>query len=106
MDFSFTSEQDQLRDTVAKLIAQKYDFDTRRKVAKSEAGWRPEMWSQFAELGLLGRAGGDRAVLLDSELAGAEHQLLAGGDLDAVAVGGEWGMDSRWRKRDVHIEPQ
>lgn len=54
MDFSFTSEQDQLRDTVAKLIAQKYDFDTRRKVAKSEAGWRPEMWSQFAELGLLG----------------------------------------------------
>jgi len=54
MDFNFTSEQDQLRDTVAKLVAQKYDFDTRRKVAKSEAGWRPEMWSQFAELGLLG----------------------------------------------------
>ena len=54
MDFNFTSEQDQLRDTVAKLVSQKYDFDTRRKVAKSEAGWRPEMWSQFAELGLLG----------------------------------------------------
>ena len=54
MDFSFTSEQDMLRDTVAKLVAQQYDFDTRRKVAKSEAGWRPEMWSQFAELGLLG----------------------------------------------------
>jgi pimeloyl-CoA dehydrogenase small subunit len=54
MDFSFTSEQDQLRDTVAKLVSQKYDFDTRRKVAKSETGWRPEMWSQFAELGLLG----------------------------------------------------
>lgn len=54
MDFSFTSEQDMLRDTVAKLVAQQYDFDTRRKVAKSEAGWRPEMWTQFAELGLLG----------------------------------------------------
>ncbi len=54
MDFNFTSEQDMLRDTVAKLVAQQYDFDTRRKVAKSEAGWRPEMWSQFAELGLLG----------------------------------------------------
>jgi pimeloyl-CoA dehydrogenase small subunit len=54
MDFSFTSEQDQIRDTVAKLVSQKYDFDTRRKVAKSETGWRPEMWSQFAELGLLG----------------------------------------------------
>jgi pimeloyl-CoA dehydrogenase small subunit len=56
MDFSFTSEQDMLRDTVAKLIAQQYDFDTRRKVAKSDAGWRPEMWAQFAELGLLGAA--------------------------------------------------
>lgn len=54
MDFSFTSEQDQLRDTVARLVRQQYDFDTRRKVAKSEAGWRPEMWAQFAELGLLG----------------------------------------------------
>lgn len=56
MDFSFTSEQDMLRDTVAKLVAQQYDFDTRRKVAKSDAGWRPEMWAQFAELGLLGAA--------------------------------------------------
>jgi len=54
MDFSFTSEQDMLRDTVAKLVAQQYDFDTRRKIAKSDAGWRPEMWAQFAELGLLG----------------------------------------------------
>ena len=56
MDFSFTSEQDMLRDTVAKLIAQQYDFDTRRKIAKSDAGWRPEVWAQFAELGLLGAA--------------------------------------------------
>jgi pimeloyl-CoA dehydrogenase small subunit len=54
MDFSFTSEQDMLRDTVARLIREQYDFETRRKVAKSEAGWRPQMWSQFAELGLLG----------------------------------------------------
>lgn len=54
MDFNFTSEQDMLRDTVAKLVSQQYDFDTRRKVAKSDAGWRPEMWAQFAELGLLG----------------------------------------------------
>jgi pimeloyl-CoA dehydrogenase small subunit len=54
MDFSFTSEQDMLRDTVARLVREQYDFETRRKVAKSEAGWRPAMWSQFAELGLLG----------------------------------------------------
>jgi pimeloyl-CoA dehydrogenase small subunit len=54
MDFAFTSEQDMLRDTVARLVREQYDFETRRKVAKSEAGWRPAMWSQFAELGLLG----------------------------------------------------
>jgi pimeloyl-CoA dehydrogenase small subunit len=54
MDFNFTSEQDMLRDTVARLVREQYDFETRRKVAKSEAGWRPEMWAQFAELGLLG----------------------------------------------------
>ena len=40
MDFNFTSEQDQLRDTVARLVRQQYDFDTRRKVAKSEVRGR------------------------------------------------------------------
>jgi pimeloyl-CoA dehydrogenase small subunit len=54
MDFAFTSEQDMLRDTVARLVREQYDFETRRKVAKSAEGWRPKMWSQFAELGLLG----------------------------------------------------
>lgn len=53
MDFNFTSEQDQLRDMVARLMREQYDFETRRKIASSEPGWRPEMWSQFAELGLL-----------------------------------------------------
>ncbi len=54
MDFSFTEEQTLLRDSVQKFIRGAYDFDTRRKVAKSEAGWRPEIWKQMAELGLLG----------------------------------------------------
>jgi pimeloyl-CoA dehydrogenase small subunit len=54
MDFAFTSEQDMLRDTVARLVREQYDFETRRNVAKTEAGWRPKMWAQFAELGLLG----------------------------------------------------
>jgi pimeloyl-CoA dehydrogenase small subunit len=54
MDFNFTSEQDQLRDSIAGLIRRSYDFDTRRKTAKSDMGWRPEFWAQAAELGLLG----------------------------------------------------
>lgn len=54
MDFGFTSEQDMLRDTVARFVREQYDFETRRKTASSEPGWRPQIWSQFAELGLLG----------------------------------------------------
>ena len=55
MDFSFTEEQSMLRDTVASFLADKYDFDTRRSILKSEAGWRPDYWKAFAEeLGILG----------------------------------------------------
>jgi pimeloyl-CoA dehydrogenase small subunit len=54
MDFNFTSERDMLRDSIAQLIRKQYDFETRRKIARSEAGWRPQMWAQFAEMGLLG----------------------------------------------------
>ncbi|MDR3510698.1 MAG: acyl-CoA dehydrogenase family protein [Caulobacteraceae bacterium] len=55
MDFSFTEEQSMLRDTVASFLADKYDFETRRGIVKSDAGWRPDYWKAFAEeLGILG----------------------------------------------------
>ena len=53
MDFNFSEEQTMIRDSLARLLRDQYDFDTRRKVSESDAGWRPEMWQQFAELGLL-----------------------------------------------------
>ncbi len=53
MDFNFTEEQTMIRDSLARLIREQYDFDTRRGVVESDSGWRPEMWAQFAELGLL-----------------------------------------------------
>ena len=53
MDFNFSEEQTMIRDSLARLLRDQYDFDTRRKVSESESGWRPEMWQQFAELGLL-----------------------------------------------------
>jgi alkylation response protein AidB-like acyl-CoA dehydrogenase len=53
MDFSFTDEQQQLRDSIAKFVAAQYDFDKRKAVAASPAGWRKETWATFAELGLL-----------------------------------------------------
>ena len=42
MDFNFTEEQNMIRDSLSRLIREQYDFDTRRKVVESEAGWRPE----------------------------------------------------------------
>ncbi|HEX7759206.1 MAG TPA: acyl-CoA dehydrogenase family protein [Caulobacteraceae bacterium] len=55
MDFTFTEEQSMLRDTVASYLQDKYDFETRRKITASEAGWRPDYWKAFAEeLGILG----------------------------------------------------
>jgi alkylation response protein AidB-like acyl-CoA dehydrogenase len=55
MDFSFTEEQSMLRDTLASFLADKYDFETRRKIITSESGWRADYWKAFAEeLGILG----------------------------------------------------
>jgi len=55
MDLSFTEEQSMLRDTVASFLSDKYDFDKRRTIIGSEAGWRPDYWKAFAEeLGILG----------------------------------------------------
>ena len=55
MDFNFTDEQNMLRDTVAKFVQNQYDFDSRKAIVKSEAGWRPDYWKVMAEeLGILG----------------------------------------------------
>ena len=53
MDFNFTEEQGMLRDSLAKMIRDQYDFENRRKVVASADGWRKDMWMQFAELGLM-----------------------------------------------------
>ena len=79
MDFNFTEEQSMIRDSLARLIREQYDFDTRRGVVASDAGWRPEMWAQFAELGLL--------MAPFSEEDGG----LGGGPIDAMVVMEEFG---------------
>ena len=79
MDFNFTEEQTMIRDSLARLIKDQYDFDTRRKVVASKEGWRPKMWAQFAELGLL-------AAPFSEEDGG-----LGGGPIDAMVVMEEFG---------------
>lgn len=79
MDFNFTEEQDMIRDSLGRLIREQYDFDTRRDIVTSDAGWSPEMWSKFAELGIF--------MAPFSEEDGG----LGGGPIDAMIVAEEFG---------------
>ena len=54
MDFSFSSEQTLLQDSVERFIQNDYGFDQRQKLTGSELGFSKEHWSHFAELGWLG----------------------------------------------------
>jgi len=74
MDFSYTEEQEMLRDGVGKFLEKSYDFDARQAVVRSEDPWSNDAWSQFAEFGLLA-------------LPFAEEQGGLGGSItDCVAV--------------------
>src|SRR5229473_3307961 len=54
MDFDFSEEQRLLRDSVDRLLADRYGFDKRRGYLAEPDGWSRALWSQYAELGLLG----------------------------------------------------
>lgn len=54
MDFNFTETQNMVRDSLVRMVREHYAFDTRRTATWGESGWRPEVWAQLAELGLLG----------------------------------------------------
>ena len=54
MNFDYNEEQQLLADSVRRFLAKDYDFDARRKLVASEAGWSPRVWATFAEMGLTG----------------------------------------------------
>lgn len=79
MDFNFTEEQEMVRDGLSRLVREQYDWETRRKATESDAGWRPEIWSQLAELGILGMPFSE------------EDGGFGGGAVDAMVVMQEFG---------------
>ena len=54
MDFDLSDDQRMLKDSVDRLIADKYSFEQRKKYMAEPDGWSRELWAQYAELGLLG----------------------------------------------------
>lgn len=54
MDFDLTDDQRLLTESVARLLSDSYAFEQRKALLKTERGWSERLWSQCAELGLLG----------------------------------------------------
>lgn len=87
MDFTLTPEQEMLRDSVARFLADHYAFATRQAMVRSGAGWRPAVWRGLADdIGVLGAA-------FPEALGG-----LGGGAVESMVVMEEIG-------RSLAIEP-
>ena len=79
MNFDLTEEQEMIRESLSRFLRDRYDFEARGRIIKSEAGWSPEVWNQLAELGLM-------AVPFAEE-----HGGLDGGPTDIMVVMEELG---------------
>jgi pimeloyl-CoA dehydrogenase small subunit len=54
MNFELTDEQRLLRESVDRLLLDRYGFAERRRFLAEPEGWSRTMWRHYAELGLLG----------------------------------------------------
>ena len=54
MQFELNDEQSALRDSLTRLLADRYSFEKRRALATTAEGHCPQTWAQLAELGLTG----------------------------------------------------
>ena len=80
MDFSYTETQDMLRDTLARFLADTYDFEARKKMVGSGEGRDPGIWRALAQdLGIL------------SAPFAEEHGGMGGGALENVIMMEELG---------------
>jgi alkylation response protein AidB-like acyl-CoA dehydrogenase len=54
MDLDFTSEQEILRDSASRFLANECPYSRVKEIEESEDGYVPELWEKMAELGWLG----------------------------------------------------
>ena len=54
MDFDLSEEQRLLKESLDRLIGDRYAFEQRKAYSQTAEGWSRELWAQYAELGLLG----------------------------------------------------
>ena len=53
MDFDLSEEQSLLKDSLERLLKDRYSFEQRRAVLASAEGFSGELWQAFAEMGLM-----------------------------------------------------
>jgi pimeloyl-CoA dehydrogenase len=100
MEMHLSDEQRQLEDGVARLMADRYAFDARQKIAAQAPGWSAAMWGSYAEMGLLaiatpsdhgGLDGGGAELLPVMQAFGralVQEPFLASAVLAATALAG------------------
>ena len=54
MNFDLSEEQQLLADTTREVLSRSYDTESRNKAIESDLGWSRDVWSQLAEIGILG----------------------------------------------------
>ncbi|HEY1075627.1 MAG TPA: acyl-CoA dehydrogenase family protein [Fontimonas sp.] len=74
MNFNFSEEQRQFRDSLDRYVREGYGFEARRDIIASEQGWSAEVWQQLAEMGAL-------AIALPEA-----HDGFGGGAFDTLLV--------------------
>lgn len=53
MNFEFSDEQRLLRDSIERLLADRYGAEDRRRFIAADGGFSPAIWQDYADLGLL-----------------------------------------------------
>jgi alkylation response protein AidB-like acyl-CoA dehydrogenase len=86
VDHVFSDEQRMLRDSVERLVAERYSFERRKAIVASGPGYSAEMWREVAGLGLLAAPFAE------------EHGGLGGGALETLIVMQAFG-------RGIIVEP-
>lgn len=86
MNFETTEDQEQLQDSLRRVLAAYYSFEQRRAIEASQEGWSPQAWKQLRQLGVT-------ALAVPQAYGG-----LGGAAADLLPVFGQFG-------RSLVVEP-